>query len=195
MNQTRKNTALLLIEFQKTWTDKGLFAWLVRKELRRQNTLRNTISLANKARANDIAVIQAPLILDKSDKFRYSKTPLPARIFGFFKKGSENAEFSEGIYKKEDSVIKGRYGFDACLGSNLQSTLSQMGIEYVYLCGFVTDHCVKETTLSLIDKGLSCKIVSDCTAAMKISAQRQIEQEFDCVSCISTDELFEQLTN
>ncbi len=181
-NQTSDNTALLLIEFQKTWTNKGLFAWLVRKEMLRQNTLPNTITLANCARASGVNVIQAPLILDKSDHIRYRKTPLLARVFGFFKKGHENAGFSDDVYQVGDIVTEGRYGFDACLGSDLQSQLSRNGIKYVYLCGFVTDHCVKETTISLSDKGFECKIVSDCTAAIKRDAQLKTEADFDCVS-------------
>jgi len=44
------NIAILLIEFQKTWTKKGIFSWLVRKEYESRNVLTNTINLVEKSR-------------------------------------------------------------------------------------------------------------------------------------------------
>jgi len=175
----KANTAILLIEFQKTWTDKGIFHKLIKKEYLSRNVLANTKELISKARVKGIKVIQAPLILDKADKERYKKTPFPARLLKRFTKGTWKAEFTDGIYEKTDIVVTGRYGFDACEGSDLEKFLKENGIENVYVCGFTTDHCVKETMNSLISKGFNCIMVYDCTATKNSKLQKKIEKEFE----------------
>jgi len=175
--KTNNKSTILLIEFQKTWTEKGIFKKIINKEYTKRNVLENTKNLINNARKNNIQVIQAPLILDKKDK-NYKKTPFPARLLKRFTKGTWKAEFTEGIFDTNDIVIKGRYGFDACQGSNLEQILIDNEIKTVYVCGFTTDHCIKETMNSLIEKGFDCVMVSDCTATKNNKLQKEIESEF-----------------
>ena len=172
------NIAILLIEFQKTWTKKGIFSWLIRKEYESRNVLSNTINLVEKSRKKWIKVIQAPLILDKKDK-NYKKTPFPARLLNCFTKWTWKAEFTEGVYEKTDIIIKGRYAFDACKWSNLEESLIQNEIKKIFICGFTTSHCVKETMDSLIQKWFDCVLVSDCTADMSNKLQNKIEKKFE----------------
>ena len=185
----KENTAILLIEFQKTWTEKGIFRKIIKKEYEKRNVLRNTKNLISKARKEGVAVIQAPLILDKADK-NYKKTPFPARLLKRFTKGTWKAEFTDGIYEKTDLVIKGRYGFDATEGSNLEEILRQNNIKTVFVAGFTTDHCIKETMNSLIEKGFECIMVSDCTATKNNKLQKKIENEF---TIITSEQLIEKI--
>ena len=46
----KNNTAILLIEFQKTWTEKGIFYKLIKKEYLSRNVLGNTKQLISAAR-------------------------------------------------------------------------------------------------------------------------------------------------
>jgi len=177
----KNNAAILLIEFQKTWTEKGIFYKIIKKEYLSRNVLENTKELISSARKNGVKIIQAPLILDKADKERYKKTPFPARLLKRFTKGTWKAEFTDGIYEKTDIVVTGRCGFDACEGSNLEKLLKENGIENLYVCGFTTDHCVKETMNSLISKGFNCIMVSDCIATKNNKLQREIEAEFETI--------------
>ena len=108
--------------------------------------------------------------------------PLPARLFGQLTKGTWKAEFTEGIFKQADIVAVGRYGFDATKGSNLKILLQENSIKTVYVCGFTTDHCVKETMNSLIEEGYKCILVSDGTAARNKKIQNKIEQHFEIIS-------------
>ncbi|NOY36308.1 MAG: cysteine hydrolase [Chlorobi bacterium] len=176
------NTAILLIEFQKTWTEKGIFHKIIRKEYTSGNVLSNTKEVLSVARNQGLKIIQAPLILDKTDKERYKKTPLPARLLKRFTKGTWKADFTDGIYENTDIVVQGRFGFDACKGSNLEQLLKENGIKNVYVCGFTTDHCVKETINSLTDKGFKCILVSDCTATRNHKLQEKIEKELEIIS-------------
>ncbi|VAW17572.1 hypothetical protein MNBD_BACTEROID01-709 [hydrothermal vent metagenome] len=178
----KEGTAILLIEFQKTWTEKGIFYKLIKKEYLSRNVLGNTVGLITAAREKGIKIIQAPLILDKEDRERYKETPFPARLLKRFTKGTWKAEFTDGVYNTTDIVVKGRCGFDACEGSDLEQILKESGIKNVYVCGFTTDHCVKATMNSLIDKGFNCILVSDCTAAKNNKLQKKIEKEFKIIS-------------
>ncbi len=178
---SKQNTAVLLIEFQKTWTEKGIFYKIIKKEYSQRNVLSNTKNLISKARQEGITVIQAPLILDKKDK-NYKKTPFPARLLRRFTKGTWKAEFTDGILEKSDFIAKGRYGFDATKGSNLEDILRTNNIKTIFVCGFTTDHCVKETMNSLIEKGFNCIMVSDCTATKNNKLQKKIESEFTIIT-------------
>ncbi len=178
----KDNTAILLIEFQKTWTEKGVFHKIIKKEYTQKNILSNTKDLISEARKQGVKVIQAPLILNKEDKERYKKTPFPARLLKRFTKGTWKAEFTDGIYESSDIVVQGRCGFDACEGSDLEQLLKQNGIKTVFVCGFTSDHCVKETMNSLIDKGFDCIMVSDCTATKNNKLQKKIEKEFTIIT-------------
>ena len=191
-NIQKDNTAILLIEFQKTWTEKGIFHKIIKKEYTLRNVLNNTKDLILEARKNEVKVIQAPLILDKADKAKYKKTPFPARLLKRFTKGTWKADFTDGIYEKSDIVVQGRYGFDACEGSDLEELLKQNEIKTVFVCGFTTDHCVKETMNSLIDKGFDCILVSDCTATKNNKLQKKIEKEF---AIITSKQLRDKINN
>jgi len=125
-NIQKENTAILLIEFQKTWTEKGIFRKIIKKEYEQRNVLSNTKKIISEARKEGITIIQAPLILDKKDK-NYKKTPFPARLLRRFTKGTWKAEFTDGVYESTDLVIEGRYGFDATEGSNLEKILKNNG--------------------------------------------------------------------
>ena len=188
-NIKKDNTAILLIEFQKTWTEKGIFRKILKKEYEQRNVLSNTKKLISEARKEGITVIQAPLILDKTDK-NYKKTPFPARLLKRFTKGTWKAEFTDGIYEKSDIVVQGRCGFDACEGSDLEQLLKQNVIKTVFVCGFTTDHCVKETMNSLIGKGFNCIMVSDCTATKNNKLQKKIENEF---TIITSEQLIDKI--
>ena len=188
-NVQKDNTAILLIEFQKTWTEKGIFRKIIKSEYEKRNILSNTENLLLKARKEGVTLIQAPLILDKKDK-NYKKTPFPARLLRRFTKGTWKAEFTDGIYEQTDLVIEGRYGFDATEGSNLEKILRENNIKTVFVAGFTTDHCVKETMNSLIEKGFECIMISDCTATKNNKLQKKIENEF---SIITSKNLIEKL--
>jgi len=187
----KENTAILLIEFQKTWTEKGIFRKIIKKEYEQRNVLSNTKNVNSEARKKGITVIQAPLILDKSDE-NYKKTPFPARLLKRFTKGTWKAEFTDEIYVSTDFVIEGRYGFDAAEGSNLEKALKENNIKTVFVAGFTTDHCVKETMNSLIEKGFECVMISDCTATKNNRLQKKIENEF---TIITSEQLIEKIKN
>ena len=81
---TPDNTAIVVIEFQKTWTEKGFFYWLIKNKLNSRKVLENTQQFLDKAREKGFPIIQAPLILDKSNKEEYAKMPFIPKFFNRF---------------------------------------------------------------------------------------------------------------
>ncbi len=188
----RENTAIVVIEFQKTWTEKGFFNWLIRDEYESRSVLQNTTKLLRKARERGFAVIQAPLILDKADTDRYRKIPFPPKLLSGFTKGTWKEEFTDGIHETTDTVIKGRCGFDATECSDLEEILVRKGIRNVFFCGFTTDHCVESTMKTLISKGYNCFLISDCTATRNPSIQKEVEHRNQTMLSIDVIGLFEK---
>ncbi len=174
--------AILVVEFQKNWSEKTFFHWLIKKEYNKKNVYTNTIKLLGSARTNGINVIQAPLILDKSNKEKYKRTPFPARLFRQFTKGTYKAEYTEGIFKTGDIEVTGRCGFDACEGSNLLQILTEKKIKRVYIVGFTTEHCVAETYDILKKTGYECIIISDCTATRSKKLQTKGEKSREVIT-------------
>ncbi len=176
-----KDIVVLLIEFQKTWTERSFFHKLIRKQYESKNVYQNTLELLEVARNRGVKVIQAPFILDKSIKENYKKIPLPPKLFGQFTANTWRAEYTEGIYSETDLEVSGRCGFDACIGSNLQQILKNHHTKKIYFAGFTTDHCVSDTMSTLLSDGYECILISDCTATRNSNLQEKVEKKYQTI--------------
>jgi len=175
MNIEKKKSAILLIEFQNQWTDKGLYHWLIKHQLTSRNVLINTQTLVREARKKRVKIIHAPLIIDPKNK----KGWLSYLTFGnVFTKGSWKSEITEDFYEEKDHVVNGRYAFDAFIGSDLETILRENNVKNLFLCGFTTDQCVAKTMRTAIEKKFNCYLVSDCTATMNGVFQWKTERKY-----------------
>ena len=176
MDKEMKNTAILLIEFQKQWIISGPYNSIISEQLNSRNVLENTRSLVEKARQNGIKIIHAPLIIDPKNKRGWLAYLTLGTVFT---KDKEKSEMVDGVYEQGDLVVKGRYAFDAFVGSNLGEILKREGIEKVFVCGFTTDQCVAKTMRTMKNKGFESVLVSDCTATFSSKIQKKVEKEFE----------------
>lgn len=168
-------SAIVLIEFQKQWTAKGLYNTLIRRQLRSRHVIENTIQLVNQARQAGLAIIHAPLIIDPEHK----KGWLSYITFGkFFTKNTPKAALTPGTFREGDIVVKGRYAFDAFIGSDLEKLLHEQSIKTIYLGGFITDQCIAKTFNTAQQKGFRPIVLSDCTATVTMFLQRRAEARF-----------------
>ena len=184
-NEVKMNTsgtAILVVEFQKTWTQDSFFHSLIKSELESRSVLGNSKNLLNTARENGIKVIQSPFIIDKNDKGSYKKTPLLPKMLGQFTANTWRAEYTDGVFKEGDYEVKGRTAFDNTVDSNLVEILKRQKIKTVYIIGFTTDHCVAETIDSLSSLGFNTIMVGDATAAIFHSAQLKMENKHHTIS-------------
>lgn len=168
-------SAIVLIEFQKQWTQNGPLYRLIKRQLQSREVLNTTRAMVDSARGKGIRIVHAPLIIDP-----FNKKGLYAHItFGkLFTKDSWKSALTDGLYKESDSIIKGRYAFDAFTGSDLDILLRENGIQTLFLCGFITDQCVAKTMKTAISKGFTCYLISDCTATFNGLMQRRTENSF-----------------
>jgi len=175
MNINKSKSAILLIEFQNQWTQKGLYNRLIKKQLNTRNVLENTRSLVNNARKQGIKIIHAPLVIDSKDK----KGWLAHLTFGkVFTQGTWKSEISDGLFEKGDLLVKGRYAFDAFIGSNLETILKENNLENIFICGFTTDQCIAKTMNTMISKKFNAYLVSNCTATLNDFLQKRTEKKF-----------------
>ena len=180
--QNNSNKAILVVEFQKTWSERSFLHKLIKKQYESRNVYQNTKLLLEAARKNGVKIIQSPFILDKSDKENYKKMPLPPRLLGQFTANTWRAEYTDGIFGATDIEVKGRTAFDNTVDSNLQEILKKNKIKKIYFTGFTTDHCVAQTMDTLISEGYKCILVSDCTAARSSKIQQKIENRYVSVT-------------
>jgi len=177
-----QKSAILVVEFQKTWSERSFFYKLIKNEYESRNIFQNTKALLKSARENAVTVIQSPFVLDKSDKEKYKQIPFPPKLFGQFTANTWRAEYTDGIFDASDIEVKGRTAFDNTVGSNLLEILKENHIKNIYFAGFTTDHCVAETMETLISKGYDCVLISDCTAARSAKLQQKIEAKYSCIT-------------
>ncbi|MBT3314714.1 MAG: cysteine hydrolase [Anaerolineae bacterium] len=170
-------SAIVLIEFQKEWTKKGLFYTLIKSQLEKRNAIQNTQSFVAEARKLGIKIIHAPLIVDPANK----KGWMAYLTFGkIFTKGTWRSEIVDGLYEEGDLIaLRETYnykGFDAFHESMLEETLRENNIQTIFICGFATDQCPSLTLNTAEEKGFEPHLVTNCTATFGDFFQKRAER-------------------
>lgn len=176
MTASARRDVLLLIEFQKQWTDPpGLYHRLIDRGLRRNNVIENATLITATARAAGVPVVHAPLVVDRRDLRGTFATLTRGRVFTA---GGRGAEITDAVYEESDTVIRGRTGFDAFIDSDLESVLRELSADRVLIGGFVTDQCVAKTFRTALAKGFDARVVPAITATLLPVMQRRAERRF-----------------
>lgn len=170
-----ENTAIVVVEFQKQWTEPGLYNRMIRKQYEPRNVFDETVRFLDAGRQTGYPVVQAPLIIDPKNK----KGIFAWITFGqIFAKGKTGSEFTEGIVTKTDHIVSGRYGFDGFLGSDLDATLKDIGAKNLLFCGFTTEHCVDMTMNAAEKRGYTVWLIPECTATKNARLQAKTEKKW-----------------
>ncbi len=168
-------TAIVLVEFQRQWTDSGLYNLLIRRSLKRRNVVERTRETVRAARAADVTVVHAPLRIDPDQQKGWLATLTRGRVFTA---GTEKAAFTPGLYEEGDPVAEGRYTFDAFEGSDLAAILDANEVQTVFLAGFITDQCVAKSLETALEGGYDAYVLRDLTATYSALVQRRTERRF-----------------
>ncbi len=193
MNINISKTAVVLVEVQRQWTEKGLFNRLIRKQLETREVIKNTQRLVNEARDRGVTVVHAPLVVDAGRK----KGWLAHLTFGkIFTKGTWKAELVRGLFSEGDIIARREHynlrGFDAFYKSDLEDVLKDRGITRVFVCGFATDQCPSKTLRTALRKGFDAYLVTDCTATFNGFFQKNAERKHG-ERVVRSHELLEKL--
>lgn len=175
---TPENTAIVVVEFQKQWTEPrfpGVYYRMIRKQYESRNVYEQTVRLLTSARSAEYPVVQAPLIIDPKEKKGIFAWLTMGNVFT---KGRERSEFTEGIVAKTDHIVSGRYGFNGFLGSDLEKTLNKTGAKNILFCGFTTEHCVDMTMNAAEKKGYTAWLIPECTATKNARLQKKTEEKW-----------------
>lgn len=172
---TKDNSALLLIDIQHLaepsyLAQKAINAGLDAKsvnfalsdyEKRFNLALNNCAKILEAARKCEIVPIHVKI--QSLSKTARDTGALHRRMGWTFPPGDKATEFLDCVKPFDDEIVITKTASGAFTGTALESTLKNMGIEYVFICGFVTDECVETTARVALDLGFVTQIVSDAT--------------------------------
>lgn len=170
-------TALVMIEFQREFTDSGgKLHEAVKDSMASTNMLANAVKACEDARAKGCKIIHVPITLakDLSDNPNKGIGILKGCADGaLFQTGTWGAEFCDSMVPKQcDLVVQGKRGLDAFPGSDLEQLLVLNGIETVAIGGFLTDCCVDSTMRTACEMGFNVVTLTDCCAATSVEAHQ-----------------------
>ncbi len=175
-----RNTALLLIGFQRDYFDPdGILYSVVEESHRISGTLEHTIQVIDSILDTSITIVNTPIVFSES----YHEIENPMGILKAikdaeaFKVGTTGAETLPQIEKYGDRIviIPGKRGFNAFSNTELKDLLVKKGIERLVIAGCVTSLCVNATALAAKENGFEVTILSDCT-----SGRTPVEQDMFC---------------
>ena len=175
-----RNTALLLIGFQRDYFDPdGILYSVVEESHRISGTLEHTIQVIDSILDTPITIVNTPIVFSES----YHEIENPMGILKAikdaeaFKVGTTGAETLPQIEKYGDRIviIPGKRGFNAFSNTELKDLLVKKGIERLVIAGCVTSLCVNATALAAKENGFEVTILSDCT-----SGRTPVEQDMFC---------------
>ena len=91
---------------------------------------------------------------------------LDYKITGFnVPKGSWDAQVIDAIVPVGDEIVIPKTASSVFNATNIEYVLRNLGVEYLIICGTVTDQCVDTAVRDACDKGFLVTLVGDCCAA------------------------------
>ena len=184
----KKETAIVLIEFQNDFTSEGgIFHDAVKGVMDANNMLENTVKLVENARKEGVQVIFVPISFTEN----YAElTSNPYGILkgvvdnGAFKKSNWGSEMVESLTPEEGEVIiEGKRGLCGFHSTNLDFILRSKGIKNIALGGFLTNCCVESTMRTAYENGYNVITLTDCCAGLsKEEHNNAIEKDFPMFS-------------
>jgi len=195
-------TAVVFIEYQKDFTNKGGKLYPATKAvIKENNMLENSTKLLQFCRGlKGITILHVPVVFDPGHKeISDSEVGILSNIkedgsFGRDDSGSEYYEPMEPI--EGEMIVKGKTGLCGFHTTNLDFLLRQKDIKNVILAGFLTNCCIESTMRTAYEKGYKVYTLKDCTAATSLAAHESaFQHNFGMFSIPTTsDEIIEAIT-
>lgn len=139
--------ALIAIDIQNDYFPDGKFP-LWNTDI----TFANIQAAIGKARAKNIPIIFVQHIADAS-----------AGIAPFFNEGTSGAEIYPPIKSAApDAIIVTKAFADSFHQTELENTLSKLGVDELLICGMMTQNCVTHTAISKSAEKYAVTILTDC---------------------------------
>jgi nicotinamidase-related amidase len=175
----KPNAAVLFIEFQHEWVTKSgtLRKKLIDVDVDVDTAIENAKSLLKTARQSNSLICHITMQPDKNYRvFGQALYGLRAAIpkAETWQNGMQNIH-SDFFPLDNEITIHERTGASAFSGTMLDSVLRNNKVDTLYLAGFATHVCVESTLREAHDKGYTCYVVNDATAAFTRAQQAYFE--------------------
>jgi biuret amidohydrolase len=196
-----KNSALILIEFQKEWLDQDeKLHSLMQDREQFQTAIASAKTVLETARQCEIKIVHCGLGFQAGypelGKAQHGLRAAIARN-GTFSSNEKGSQFADPFVPQAgEFVVQGRTGSSGFAGSNLDSYLRNQGINQLYLTGFALHVCIESTLRQGHDLGYAVAVVEDACAAFNQHQQQHVLENVvhHFGERITSDEVIQQLT-
>lgn len=193
MLKNLKNTALLMIDFQRDFCEVGGYAYKFSGNINWvKPILPNAKKLLDFARKNKILVVHTregyqPDLSD-CDKFRLARSKKAGAQIG--SKGPMGRLLIRGAYGQDivdllkpikGEVVLDKPSYGAFATTNLKNILKIKNITHLIVCGVTADVCVLTTITEATDLGFYCYYVKDAISTpnkkIRTACEKMVEME------------------
>lgn len=177
-----KDTAVLLIEFQKEWIEAdGKINHLMEDRQQFETAQRVGKELLEFGRDKGLQIIHSGLrFTDGHPELGHDGLGLRGAIkrFGTFPINGKGSEWAAGFEPKAGEFVPyGRTGGSAFAGSNLDGFMKANRLNTLLIAGFAMHVCVESTLRHAHDLGYDCIIVTDATSAFNAEQRRHVIED------------------
>lgn len=169
MSAFTAETAFVFIDFINEIVDsKGKLAGKgYAKFAEANNSLQNTATLLNNARASGSAIIHVRIGFSPDYKEQPENSPLfgAAKKFGALKLGDWGTEFHPLVSPVLDEVVIVKHRVSPFYGTPLNLILKTYGVKKLVLSGCATDVAVQSAARDAHDRDYACIVAADCCIA------------------------------
>jgi nicotinamidase-related amidase len=82
-----------------------------------------------------------------------------------YPRDEDAAEFLSEVAPEPGEIVLTKTVGGAFTGTILDRVLRHMGVQHLFICGFVTDECVETTLRDALDHGYLAAVIRDATTA------------------------------
>jgi nicotinamidase-related amidase len=190
--RTGRNTALLLIDFQRDFCERGGYADRVGGLAWAEDVILRAERLLHAARARGLCIVHTRegYASDLSDcplqrRIRSQRAGAAIGAAGPLGRFLIRGEFGHGfiplLEPRGTEIIIEKATYGAFVRTALEATLRERGAEHLYLCGVTADVCVHTTLREATDRGFFCHYVRDAistfVADLRVACERMVEVE------------------
>jgi nicotinamidase-related amidase len=190
--RSRRNVALLLIDFQRDFCEIGGYADRLFGTAWAREVVPEAERLLERARAAGVLVVHtregyAPDLSDCSLQRRIRSARAGAAIgeegpLGrFLIRGEPGHAIVPSLAPRPDELVIDKPTYGAFVHTALESHLREHGVEHLYFAGLTADVCVHTTLREATDRGFFCHYVRDAIATfdpeLRLACERMIDVE------------------
>lgn len=155
-----ENTALLVIDAQRIYTDPGAELYCDGSETTLAGI--NRLIDAHASRGRPIVFVRHIHKADGSDLGRMFDYAGDVDDFTF-KEGSDEVDYALGLHRPAGVVELTKTRYSAFQRTNLEAILRSLGATRVVVCGFMTNFCCESTAREAHDRDFFVTFVPDAT--------------------------------